>query len=65
MFRFYQSITLGHCRSDTTHLEEKEFGFWGFVVAAKKPCMFYFKTDSRSETEVEAQKVQVMPKVNG
>lgn len=65
MFKFYQSITLGQYRSDSTHFEKKELGFWGFVVAAKKPFMCYFKTDSRSETQVETQKVKVMPRLNG
>lgn len=29
----------------------------------KKPCLFYFKTDSRSETQVETQEVKVVPRL--
>lgn len=49
-------ITLGHYRSDSAYPKKKGIDFWSFVVAAGKPCMFYFKTNSRSET----QEVKVM-----
>lgn len=65
LFKFYQSITLDHYRSDSTHLEKKGLGFWSFFVAGKKTCMFYFKTDSRSKTQVETQEVKVTPRLDG
>lgn len=65
MFKFYQNLTLGHYMSDSLHLEEKGVGFWSFAVAVKQPCMLYFKTDSRSETQAGIQGVEVMPRLNG